>query len=188
MTGADQPVERLLRKKSGGFSEVEEQFRIVGLFLQGREQRFDGLRRAVFLGQGDTQQIEPLRPLEVGDGLGGVTPREQRLAQHTVGFDRVGLEFEGAAQFRDGAVVIALLLEPGSALHVVLRRVGGGRGRLERQAHDRQNRRHGSFTFSTWSAATRSIACVFPLGQRTSTVASRAEPNPKCRVLSFAER
>ena len=49
-TRAHQPVERLLRKKPGGFAEVEEQIGIVGLLLQGREKRFDGLRRAVLLG------------------------------------------------------------------------------------------------------------------------------------------
>src|SRR5437667_2911274 len=187
--GRNQPVERLLRKKPGGFPEVEEQIGVVGLLLQGREKRFDGLRRAVFLGQGDTQEIQPLGPLEVGDGLSGVTPREERLAQHAVGLDRVRLELEGAAQFGDGAVVIALLLEGSGALQVRFDRVRRWRRScLQHQTNTDQDRGHGSFTFKTWSAGTCSIACVFPLGQRTSTVASRAEPNPKCRVLSFAER
>src|SRR5439155_3375235 len=174
-----------------------QDIRIVGLRLESRKELLDGRPRTALFGQRHTEQIELLRALQMRNGFGRIAQRQQGLADHAVSFHKIWPQLEGPPKLGDCACVVPLLFEQAGELEVLLKlrhgvlrlrsahldhKPGSDQTSLDRNSHQ------GSFTVRTWSAKTRSSACIPPLGQRISTRASRALPNPKCSLLSFAER
>src|ERR1700676_784046 len=105
-------------------AEVVEQIWVVGTLSQRCIEVRDRLGQLASFDLCDPQRVLCAGPLEMRNGLGGVTLREKCIAQKLVSDQEVGTQIERALEWRDGQTVFMFLHVRGAEIDEGVGEVG----------------------------------------------------------------